>query len=159
MFSQCNLQMKLRNGIGAIPKRHDVSVSAEAGQAHAVVDGDHVGSQHEGRLGDVVHEEARLRGHQKDFGLPLRAHHGEVPIPAGVLGGRGGEVDQLALPRPLGVLGGVGVPPHLVGALNERPHAVQEAKTQHGAFQHEDGPWERRGQRSNRPENARGLDL
>lgn len=56
-------------------------------------------------------------------------------------------MDQLALPWSVGVLGGIGVPPNLVGVLNERPHAVQEAKTQHGAFQHEDRPWKQRGQR------------
>lgn len=61
-------------------------------------------------------------------------------------------MDQLALPFSLRVLGGIGVPPNLVGALNEHPHAVQEAKTQHGAFQHEDGPWkqDKGGQRGNK---------
>lgn len=64
-----------------------MSISTEARQAHAVVDGDHVGSQHKGRLGDVVDKEASLRRHQEDFGLSFRAHHGKMSVSAGVLRG------------------------------------------------------------------------
>lgn len=104
-------------------------VGTEAGQAHTVAHRHHVGAQHEGRLGDVVDEEDGLRGHQDDFGLPLGAHHSQMSLSAGVLGGRRREVDQLALPHAVRVLGPVEVPPNLVGALNERSHAVQEAKS------------------------------
>lgn len=64
-----------------------MSISTEAGQAHAVIDGYHIGSQHKGRLCDVMDKEARLRGHQEDFGLPLGAHHCQVSISIGVLRG------------------------------------------------------------------------
>ncbi|TNN88745.1 hypothetical protein EYF80_001077 [Liparis tanakae] len=47
----------------------------------------HVGSQHKGRLGDVVDVEARLRGHQYYFGLPLGAHHGQMSLSGVFLGG------------------------------------------------------------------------
>lgn len=111
-----------------IPERHDVSVCTEAGEAHAVTHRHHISPQHKGRLCDVVDKQARLRGHQEHFGLPLRAHHSQVSISAGVLGGRWRKVDQLAPPRSVGVLGGVVVPPNLVGGLNESSHAVQEAE-------------------------------
>lgn len=127
-----------------------MSVCAEAGQAHAAAHRHHVGPQYEGRLGDVVDEEAGLRGHQHDFGLLLGAHHGQVPLPAVVLGGRWRKVDQLTPPRPVGVLGGVGVAPNLVGALDERSHAVQEAEAQHRALQHQDRAWECSSQQAGR---------
>lgn len=113
---------------GIVPESHDMSVCAEAGQAHAVTHRYHVGSQHKGGLCDVVDEEASLRGHHEDFGLPLGAHHGQMPLAVGVLGGRRRKVDQFAPPQPVRVLRGILVPPNLIRALNEDSHAVQETK-------------------------------
>lgn len=71
-----------------IPERHDMSVCTKAREAHTVTHRHHVSSQYEGRLCDVVDKEARLRGHQEYFGLPLRAHHSQMSLSAGILGGR-----------------------------------------------------------------------
>lgn len=124
-----------------IPECHDVSVSTEAGQTHGVTHRYHVGSQYKGWLSDVVDKEARLRGHQEYFGLPLGAHYSQMSLSAGVLGGWGWKIYQLAPPWSVRVLGGVEVSPDLVGALNVCSHAVQETKAQHRAFQHQDRSW------------------
>lgn len=134
-----------------------MAVSTEAGQADAVAHRHHVSSQHKGWLSDVVDKEAGLRGHQEYFGLPLGAHHSQMSVSTGVLRGWWRKVNQLALPRPVRVLGSVGVPPNLIGALNERSHTVQETKTQDWAFQHQDCSWHV--DREEGRQKARSLEL